>query len=600
MKWLNRNITIRFELTTLFITFALVPAVFFTVNYYTTVNVFVRDKVTNYNREIIKQLTGQLESIMNQTRISMNQLTYYIVSSNIHDDMDYKSELDTLDLNRRTSEMLGVIKKSSPSIASIYIVTSYGETFSTSSNYDSVNLLSQSWLEDKKPRNTDDVLSFHRVGYATYDKDSEESLLVFSFAQEIANYGLHRGSIIVQVDVKYSDFAALINKVDLGEGSFILIIDDRNEIVHLPDMSYMSVEISKATYQNIELGKLNLGKEVQELNGMTFLTQNIGDTSWKIICAVPSKIAINQIKSQTMIVLIIFAMWLTFSIIFAVQISKNISDPISSIIKSMKAVGKGNFKISPVKARNHDLQLLLNNYASMVEQIDRLMKNLIEKEIQNTNSELKALQAQINPHFLYNTLEVIRGMARANNVYSIADISQSLALLFRYNINNSSNMVTVSEEIEHVKHYIKIHTYRYGDKFDVIYQIDESLLTCKVPHFIIQPVVENALFHGIELLTEKGIIILNVYKCSNEKDFCIEIIDNGNGIDSSYLQILASELDKGAELNAPASGKEYRIGIGLVNVNKRIKLNFGNEYGLKIESQYNFGTTVKIVLPIII
>ena len=234
----------------------------------------------------------------------------------------------------------------------------------------------------------------------------------------------------------------------------------------------------------------------------------------------------------------------------------------------------------------------------VMQKLDSILdeKNIIE--LSTKHAELLALQNQINPHFLYNTLEAIRGDALCEGVDSIADTTEALSTFFRYTITNTGNLVSVEDELENVENYFKIQQYRFGDKLDMKVNFPDDysrILECKLPKLTLQPVVENAIFHGLEAKAEGGVITISMEM--TEKKLLINIHDNGIGINEEELIKINQRLE--AVSGPLKEEKRKRGGIALPNVSRRIKLLFGEEYGIHIYSIPNLGTEVRITVPII-
>ena len=234
----------------------------------------------------------------------------------------------------------------------------------------------------------------------------------------------------------------------------------------------------------------------------------------------------------------------------------------------------------------------------VMQKLDSILdeKNIIE--LSTKHAELLALQNQINPHFLYNTLEAIRGDALCEGVDSIADTTEALSTFFRYTITNTGNLVSVEDELENVENYFKIQQYRFGDKLKMKVNFPDDysrILECKLPKLTLQPVVENAIFHGLEAKAEGGVITISMEM--TEKKLLINIHDNGIGINEEELIKINQRLET---VSGPLKEeKRKRGGIALPNVSRRIKLLFGEEYGIRIYSIPNLGTEVRIAVPII-
>ena len=253
-----------------------------------------------------------------------------------------------------------------------------------------------------------------------------------------------------------------------------------------------------------------------------------------------------------------------------------------------------------------DFSIIMKSHplSSRFEGVIMMLRELIEKEYNETilrkQAELNALQGQINPHFLYNTLDTIRGQALWEGMDSIADMTQALAKCLRYCININNEMVTLAEEFENVQNYIKIQQTRFSEKLqfeiDIDALMDKDILRYKVPKLTIQPIVENAVFHGLEKKKDKGKVTIKAF--ATDTRLSINIIDNGLGIPPKRLKILNKDLYLGQASDAK-DDSDKKQSIGLYNVNQRIKLYYGDEFGLRIQSIEGVKTNVEIIVPII-
>lgn len=232
--------------------------------------------------------------------------------------------------------------------------------------------------------------------------------------------------------------------------------------------------------------------------------------------------------------------------------------------------------------------------------IDSLLNNQQLSQEAKERSEFLALQNQINPHFLYNTLEAIRGDALSEGIDYLADITESLSTFYRYSVTDTGSLVTLSDELENVDNYFKIQQYRFGEKLELIYDIPEDredILDLMCPKLTLQPIVENAIFHGLEKRVDKGTIRIRLELTDNK--LIITIIDNGVGMDSNTLDALNSRLKQNTYLYSNNDDKTKKGGIALINVGRRIKLLFGENYGIHVFSIPDIGTDVRITLPIV-
>lgn len=294
----------------------------------------------------------------------------------------------------------------------------------------------------------------------------------------------------------------------------------------------------------------------------------------------------------SMMVVIVTEMVITGSIY--VIIYKFLIKPCNEIRKLFKHfIQSGSFQ----ELIDQDYQIFPEQNEVM-QKLDSILdkKNIIE--LSTKHAELLALQNQINPHFLYNTLEAIRGDALCEGIDSIADTTEALSTFFRYTITDTGNLVSVEDELENVENYFKIQQYRFGDKLDMRVNFPDDyarILECKLPKLTLQPVVENAIFHGLEAKAEGGVIIISLEM--TEKKLLINIHDDGIGIDEEELIKINQRLE--ITSGPLTEEKRKRGGIALPNVSRRIKLLFGDEYGIHIYSIPNLGTEVRISVPII-
>ncbi len=243
--------------------------------------------------------------------------------------------------------------------------------------------------------------------------------------------------------------------------------------------------------------------------------------------------------------------------------------------------------------------MLFGKLSPAVERLDGLLERQNIIQLSTKQAEFLALQNQINPHFLYNTLEAIRGDALSAGMGNIADITEALSVFFRYTITETNNLVTIGEELDNVENYFKIQQYRFGEKLSIEVRIcdeEENILQMQCPKLSLQPVIENAIFHGLERKREKGRISLMLEIV--DEDLHISISDNGIGMEEKRLAELNERLERVSVGYIVEDGEGEKGGIALKNVCRRIKLLFGEKYGLHVDSIQGIGTKVTLVLPV--
>lgn len=277
-----------------------------------------------------------------------------------------------------------------------------------------------------------------------------------------------------------------------------------------------------------------------------------------------------------------------------------IISPIAGISKAATEIFKNYIDSSIVRTNTHadavDSRHTSDDTVRLMHHVQHIMDKEYKAEMLRKQAELNALQSQINPHFLYNTLESIRGQAVCEGVDTIADMAKSLSDFFRYSIQSKAPLVSLNEELHIVESYIKIQNYRFNNKYQVsICLDDENLRQIGIPRLTLQPIVENALLHGLRnsLRTAEHVYI---HAYSTQKRVIITVHDEGCGIDEDLLEKMNFFLSQPFTVG-PESVKNG-TSIGLNNINERIKLHYGNEYGVKLFSSLNYGTTVEISLPL--
>jgi two-component system, sensor histidine kinase YesM len=409
---------------------------------------------------------------------------------------------------------------------------------------------------------------------------------IVSLSREVyANENGKAVKLISLVDMNFSAIDELSRKVNLGKRGYIYIIDKDGNIIYHPQQQMIYAGLKK---ENIDfaVGKPD-GSYIKNFNGTETMIsiKTVKYTDWKIV----GISYYDEMVTTKKDIYYFFISLLVFSIIIVITISilisARISLPIKRLEKIMKRVEKGELDIYANVEGEDEVKQLSNTFNVMIHKIRQLMDQNIKEQEEKRKSELKALQAQINPHFLYNTLDSIVWMAENDENKGVITMVTALANLFRTSISRGEEIIFIRDEIEHARSYLIIQKIRYMDKFDFIMEVDEDVLDYKILKIILQPIIENAIYHGIKLMVDKGIIKITA-GVINDK-VCLQVIDNGLGMSPEAVSKI---------LKKESEGKR-RSGIGVKNVHERIQLYFGSEYGLDIKSELDVGTCVKIWLP---
>lgn len=395
---------------------------------------------------------------------------------------------------------------------------------------------------------------------------------------------------ILLVDMKYSIIEETFERINgNSNGVYYYLCDGNGDIIYHPRK--VEIDRNKLAESNRELASYEDGIYELKLNGRkaNYVISNMAYTGWKVVGVVPEStqiMSMNQFRYYIVITIIILLMMLLVVNRF---ISKRISKPIRELDESVKAYEAGGKKDIYVGGSS-EIRHLGYSVQKSYEQIEELMDEIIKQQTQRRKSELAALQSQINPHFLYNTLESITWMVEANrNADAVLMISE-LAKLLRISLSKGKTIIRIADEIQHSKSYMSIQMVRYKERFGIKFHIDEEINDYCIVKLVIQPILENAIYYGVGDMDadEGGMITVTGRKI--EEDIYISIEDNGMGMREEVVENILTDNSK-----VPKHGS----GVGVINVHNRIQLMFGEEYGLKVESEADEGTKVTIHIPAI-
>lgn len=370
----------------------------------------------------------------------------------------------------------------------------------------------------------------------------------------------------------------------MGENDYEFIDDNLNtyqkDYTIVKDLSHQSINKSTSVLQV----RTNSGEDAY------LITCPLAMDGWYITEYLDGEtLSKNITRSFLMIVLIIGSFSIIICKIFSSYLSTTVNVPVKKLQERMNRISNGDFSRDASVEWNHELGEIGKNINDLSENVLLLINQKIEDERQKKDYEYRMLQSQINPHFLYNTLNSIKWMATIQNAPGIAEMTTALSRLLKDIAKGRSTMVSIEHEIKLLDDYFTIQSYRYGGAIQLSYEIEDDTLTaCKLPKFTFQPIVENAIFHGIEPKGSAGTIVIHIYEDEKE-DVHIDITDDGIGIEPDAIEKLLIE--------DTASGSSFFKEIGVSSVHKRLQYEFPGDYGLKITSEPNCYTTVSIIIP---
>ena len=460
------------------------------------------------------------------------------------------------------------ILKTDQDLKAVVLVTKSGQVISTDDSVQmktSSDMMAEDWYQKAIHQGDKPVLTPAR---------KSDSQWVISITQELVDAkGINLG--VIRLDISYETLEAYLNQLQLGQQGFAFIINENHEFVYHPKHTvYSSASEMEVMKPYIEIG------QGYTLDHQSYVSQEkIAGTDWTVI-GVSSLEKLDQVRSKLMWTLLGASALSLLACLCLVWFSlKRWIAPLKDLRETMLEIASGAQNLRAKEAGAYELREVTRQFNAMLDQIDQLMIDIRRQEETTRQYQLQALSSQINPHFLYNTLDTIIWMAEFQDSQRVVQVTKSLATYFRLALNQGKDLISLSDEINHVRQYLFIQKQRYGDKLE--YEINENPAfdNLVLPKLVLQPLVENALYHGIKEKEGQGHIKVSVQK--QDSGLVIRIEDDGVGFqaagDSSQSQL-------------------KRGGVGLQNVDQRFKLHFGEHYQMKIDSIPSKGTTVEIYI----
>ena len=390
--------------------------------------------------------------------------------------------------------------------------------------------------------------------------------------------------VYITIDYEFSEIAKYIDNVGIGRHGYCFITDNGGNIIYHPQQQLIFSGIKN---ENTDFIK-GLSDGVHYEKNVIYAITTTEYSLWRVVgLSFTDELTVER-RTQ-----IIFSIAISFfccgiiALIVLRAYSKIVNAPVRSLIKAMNAFENQaeNFRYKGGNESVTELRIISSSFEHMANTIQNLMERVHREEQELRKTELKALQAQINPHFLYNTLDSIQWMCEQGKTKDAAEMVRALARLFRISISRGRELITIKEELQHAENYLIIQSYRYRSQFSYTIDASDELMDCLCNKITIQPLIENAIYHGIDRMVDEGEIKITVKPAEDDDDILITVSDNGVGMTKEQCgKILAKDRSD--------SG-----GIGVKNVNDRLKIYFGKKYGLSIESELDVGTTVTVRIP---
>ncbi len=602
-----RNMPLRYQLMLLFLLFAIVPSVGLGLLVNWTVERVVERQVEGHTMQLI----GKVNEALNSKMENLQNMTYLIAfEPDIDAFMNDKMPLNDDDADGEPINM-GTIAETEqnrlygikqtlqgfttlyPEIAGIVLVNASGDYISNEMYPRAEqSLIQENWyqkasanpgifmvLGQPKERN----LTTH-VRY----KDDE----IVSVARSITDEASGRVRGVIMIDLKLRSVSQAARNVTLGKSGYVMVTDAEGQSVYKPEHPLIE-HIPTDWFPSGESGTFTAETEGGTL---LFMYQSSTFTGWRTVGVFPTRDSISEVRQiQFYVVSFVFVVCL-FGLSASSWFSRSIAQPIFRLMSYMRRAETGNLRPGRWSDRADEIGMLGNSYNRMLAQIRQLISLNELRERQKRDAEMRSLQEHIKPHFLYNTLDTIHWMARKEGAEDVSGMVGALSRLFRIGLSKGQDYIPLHSEIEHMTSYMQIQQTRYRDRLQYTLNIPDELRHLFVLKLLLQPLIENAIYHGIKGRRGPGHIRVEARLEHNR--LLLTVQDNGAGMSNERLaemqQLLKAPL-AGLEASSPGmTGKSY----GMLNVQARLRLSFGDEYGIVLESQEGEGTSVTIIHPL--
>lgn len=529
--------------------------------------------------------------LINQTAINLED---YLRNMRRISDAMYYSVIKNTDIGSESLEdaMTLLYEANKDKLISVACYTNDGKLTEASpiaTEKNGVDVKSQKWFQDA----AGELENFH---FSTphvqnlFDDPSYRYYWVVSLSRtvELTRNGSSMQGVLL-VDMNYSSIEQLLEKANTDtSGEYVYLMASDGEIIYHPKQNLIPMGLYQENNDKAAGYEDSTVKENFHGEKRLVTVKTISYTGWKLVSVVPMKSFSMGMTGMRNLVVLLVALTVLAVVILNQMVSARISKPLRRLNNSVKEWETGNMDPDIYIGGSMEVEHLGKTLRSTVAQIRQLMDDIVVEQEEKRKSELDALQSQINPHFLYNTLDSIVWMITGERYDDAVFMITQLASLFRISLSKGKTVIKIEDEVKHARNYMNIQKIRYKNSFEVDFQIEEDILDGCIVKLVLQPLLENAIYYGMEFMDGEGEIHVRGYR--KDKDVYLEVEDNGLGMPEEE----AAEL-----LNGKERPHKHGSGVGLVNVHSRLKLRFGEAYGLVIHSCPDEGMMVQIHIPYI-
>ena len=572
------NRSIRNSIFIYFTITSLVAVLLIVISIYSRLSSQLYDTVKQENVNLVNRVDSSMEVYLRNI-MKLSDTIYYGIIKNANLSEDSIGEKLTLLYNNNKEQVsnIALISKEGEPI-SVVPAARFRKNFKAEDEEWFVNALN-------KTENIHFTLPHVQKMFEKGD-NSYKWVISMSRAVEITVGGSTEQAVLL-IEMAYQGLEEVLDEVTLGNGGYIYLMDSNGDLIWHP--KFELIASGRVKENNLVAAGYDDGSREEIFNGtrQTVVTKTVGYTGWKLVGVIKGTgISLNMLKTRLFIVFVILLI-IFIVILINSYISFRVTNPIRELEKSVKELEEGNLDADIYMGGSYEVQHLGKSVQDMKFRIKGLMQDIVNEHEEKRKSEFDSLQAQINPHFLYNTLDIIVWQIENEKQSEAVHTVTALARFFRLSLGKGKNIVTVRDEIDHVKNYLMIQHMRFKNKFDYEFDIAEDVLELPSLKLMLQPLVENAIYHGMEFMDGDGMIMVKAWR--KEDELYLSVADNGLGMTEDKVEMILT--------GKSTSGNGRGSGIGVKNVNERIKLYFGEAYGLTIDSEPDEGTTVIIHLP---
>ena len=544
-------------------------------------NTSIFENSSEYTHTIIQQMNQNIDSYIDY----MENIAYLISSNEDVQDYLFDEKIDNEGRYRILNQFQTILDSRSD-IRNVGIISKNGRMLindgSKSVNQD-LDLNTQEWYATALEKPNGPILTSSHVQHII----SGERPWVITLSRGIRDRsGSGEKEGVFFIDLNYSAISELCDQSTVGTKGYAFILDAKGNIVYHPQQQQL--------YNELQTENISLIMDTDEdtvltgtgNDGKLYFISRSEKTGWTVVDCTNVKELLSKSRQAQSVYVLTAIILVIVALLFSRFMARSITLPIQKLRDSMKKVQEGDFSVSDVVVDSkNEIGSLTKSFDVMTHRIHELMEQNVHEQEEKRKSELKALQSQINPHFLYNTLDSIIWMAEGKKNEEVVLMTASLARLLRQSISNEDEVVPIANEVEYARGYLTIQKMRYKDKLEFQIEVDSSILYIPLIKLVLQPIIENAIYHGLKYKESKGLLIVKGFM--KDGNAVLQVIDDGVGMDE---ETLAHIYDK-HKVNYHSNG------VGVYNVQKRLKLYYGEDYGITYTSELGKGTTATITIP---